>query len=162
MSEQITAQRDARANGLNGQADRRAGSRGDNMRRFGPVDPVDGPKAVGGYTQGFAVPPGSGLLFVSGQIPVDVEGSLPFGFEAQCRQAWRNLVTVLRAADLRIENLVKVTTFLSDRKYADINAEVRRGLLGEHRPALTVIVADIFDGGWLLEIEAVAAIPPQG
>lgn len=160
MNEQITAQRDARAAGLNGHAGRRAGSRGDNMMRFGPVDPADGPKAAGGYTQGFAVPAGSGLLFVSGQIPVDTEGSVPFGFEAQCRQAWRNLVTVLRAADLRIENLVKVTTFLSDRKYADINAEVRRGLLGEHRPALTVIVADIFDGGWLLEIEAVAATAP--
>jgi enamine deaminase RidA (YjgF/YER057c/UK114 family) len=131
-------------------------------RRLGPLAPLDGPAAAGGYAQGFVVPPGCGLLFISGQIPVDAEGATPFGFEAQCRQAWRNVVTVLRSADLRIENLVKVTTFLSDRKYADINAEVRRGLLGEHRPALTVIVADIFDGGWLLEVEAVAAIPPQG
>jgi enamine deaminase RidA (YjgF/YER057c/UK114 family) len=131
-------------------------------RRLGPLDPMDGPAAAGGYAQGFVVPPGSGLLFISGQIPVDADGATPFGFEAQCRQAWRNVVTVLRSADLRIENLAKVTTFLSDRKYADINSEVRRGLLGEHRPALTVIVADIFDGGWLLEIEAVAAMPPQG
>jgi len=125
--------------------------------RFGPIDPPDGPKAVGGYTQGFAVPPGTGLLFISGQIPIDTEGATPFGFEAQCRQAWRNLVTVLRSAGLGVEHLVKVTTFLSDRKYAEINSEVRRQLLGEHRPALTVIVADIFEGGWLLEVEAIAA-----
>jgi enamine deaminase RidA (YjgF/YER057c/UK114 family) len=65
---------------------------------------------------------------------------------------------VLRAADLGVEHLVKVSTYLSDRKYADINAEVRRQLLGGHRPALTVIVADIFEGGWLLEIEAIAAV----
>jgi enamine deaminase RidA (YjgF/YER057c/UK114 family) len=125
--------------------------------RLGPLDPREGPKAVGGYAQGFMVPPGTGLLFVSGQIPVDAEGATPFGFEAQCRQAWRNLVSVLRSADLGVENLVKVTTFLSDRKYARINSEVRRELLGAHRPALSVIIADIFEGGWLLEIEAIAA-----
>ncbi|HEY3715345.1 MAG TPA: RidA family protein [Jatrophihabitantaceae bacterium] len=128
------------------------------MMRLGPLDPPDGPKAQGGYAQGFSVPPGTGLLFISGQIPVDTEGATPYGFEAQCRQAWRNLVTVLRAADLGVEHLVKVSTYLSDRKYADINAEVRRQLLGGHRPALTVIVADIFEGGWLLEIEAIAAV----
>jgi enamine deaminase RidA (YjgF/YER057c/UK114 family) len=129
-------------------------------KRLGPLDPRGGPQAEGAYAQGYLVPPGHGLLFISGQVPVDTEGATPFGFEAQCRQAWRNVVTVLRAADLRVENLAKVTTFLSDRKYADINSEVRRELLGAHRPALSVIVADIFDGGWLLEIEAVAAIPP--
>jgi len=129
-------------------------------KRLGPLDPPEGPEAVGGYAQGYVVPPGHGTLFISGQVPVDTEGVTPFGFEAQCRQAWRNVVSVLRAADLRVENLVKVTTFLSDRKYADINSEVRRGLLGAHRPALSVVVADIFDGDWLLEIEAIAAIPP--
>jgi enamine deaminase RidA (YjgF/YER057c/UK114 family) len=105
------------------------------------------------------VRPGAGLLFISGQIPVDAEGVTPFGFEAQCRQAWRNLLTVLRAADLGVRHLVKVTTFLSDRKYADLNGQVRRELLGDHRPALTVIIADIFEAGWLLEIEAIAEFP---
>jgi len=75
--------------------------------RFGPIDPPDGPKAVGGYTQGFAVPPGTGLLFISGQIPIDTEGATPFGFEAQCRQAWRNLVTVLRSAGLGVSHTTR-------------------------------------------------------
>ncbi len=128
------------------------------MMRLGPVDPSDGPKAIGGYAQAFAVPPGTGLLFISGQMPVDAESVIPFGFEAQCRQAWRNLLTVLRTAQLGVDSLVKVTTFLSDRKYAEINSQVRRELLGGHRPALTVVVAELFEGGWLLEIEAIAAI----
>jgi 2-iminobutanoate/2-iminopropanoate deaminase len=131
------------------------------MTSPGPIDPTEGPSAVGGYAQAFSVPPGTGLLFVSGQVPVDTEGVTPFGFEAQCRQAWRNLVRVLRAADLDITALVKVTTYLSDRKYADQNSQVRREVLGAHRPALTVIVADSFDGGWLIEIEAIAAIRPS-
>jgi enamine deaminase RidA (YjgF/YER057c/UK114 family) len=130
------------------------------MTPLGPIDPPDGPKAVGGYAQAFAVPSGTGLLFVSGQPPVDSEGVAPFGFEAQCRQAWRNVLTVLRTADLDVTALVKVTTYLSDRKYADQNSQVRREVLGLHRPALTVIVADIFDGGWLIEIEAIAATRP--
>jgi 2-iminobutanoate/2-iminopropanoate deaminase len=127
--------------------------------RLGPLDPPDGPATIGGYSQAFAVPPGAGLLFISGQIPVDADGVVPFGFEAQCRQAWRNLLTVLRAADLGVRNLIKVTTFLSDRKYSDLNSEVRREQLGDHRPALTVIIADVFEAGWLLEIEAIAAFP---
>ena len=130
------------------------------MTRLGPIDPPEAPKAVGGYTQAFSVPSGTGLLFVSGQVPVDNEGVTPFGFEAQCRQAWRNLVTVLRGADLDVTALVKVTTYLSDRKYADQSRQVRREVLGTHRPALTVIIADIFDGGWLIEIEAIAATTP--
>jgi len=130
------------------------------MTLAGPIDPSEGPKPIGGYAQAFSVPPGTGLLFVSAQTPVDSEGVTPFGFEAQCRQTWRNLVTLLRAADLDVTALAKVTTYLSDRKYADQNAQVRREVLGAHRPALTVVIADIFDGGWLIEIEAIATTRP--
>lgn len=54
-------------------------------------------------------------------------------------------------------NLVKVTTYLGDRSYSATNSGVRREVLGEHRPALTVIVAAIFDPEWMIEIEAIAA-----
>ena len=63
----------------------------------------------------------------------------------------------LNAAEMTVANLVKVTIFLSKRKYADINSAVRREMLAGHKPALTVIIADIFDEKWLLEIEALAA-----
>ncbi len=56
-----------------------------------------------------------------------------------------------------ITNLVKVTTFLSNRSYATANTAVRTEVLGDHKTALTVIVTDIFDPAWLLEIEAIAA-----
>jgi enamine deaminase RidA (YjgF/YER057c/UK114 family) len=55
------------------------------------------------------------------------------------------------------DNLVKVTIFLADRRVAMENRMVRQEVLGERAPALTVIVCDIFDEAWLLEIEAVAA-----
>ena len=129
------------------------------MRAAGPVSSHGLPAAVGGYSQSFAVPSGSGLLFVSGQIPVDADGVVPRGFEAQCRQVWRNVLNVLGAVDLDVEHLVKVTIFLGSRDHIDINGQVRREILGSHQPALTVLIADIFDPEWLVEIEAVAKMP---
>lgn len=54
-------------------------------------------------------------------------------------------------------NLAKVTTFLSDRAYANANTAVRTEVLGDHQPALTVLITGIFDEAWLLEKEAGAA-----
>jgi len=61
------------------------------------------------------------------------------------------------AAGMSVTNLVKVTMFLSSREYAVANREARQRALGEHAPALTVIMAGIFDEEWLLEIQAFAA-----
>jgi 2-iminobutanoate/2-iminopropanoate deaminase len=46
---------------------------------------------------------------------------------------------------------------LSDRQYCEANSRIWREVLGGHRPALTIIIAGIYDEVWLLEIEAVAA-----
>jgi enamine deaminase RidA (YjgF/YER057c/UK114 family) len=73
------------------------------------------------------------------------------------RSGLDNIREVLRSANMEIADLVKVTTFLSDRCYAVENREIRQRQLGTATPALTVIIADIFDSAWLLEIEAVAA-----
>ena len=56
-----------------------------------------------------------------------------------------------------LDDLVKVTTFLADRGYAAENRRVRQEIFGDRSPALTVVVAGIFDERWLVEIEAVAA-----
>lgn len=46
---------------------------------------------------------------------------------------------------------------LGDRAHAAVNTAVRSEVLGEHCPALTVIITGIFDPAWLVEIEAIAA-----
>ncbi len=99
----------------------------------------------------------SRLLFVSGQVPEDEDGHIPGDFDGQCRLAWRNVVSVLEAADMTVRDLVKVTVLLSDRRYREANARIRHEVLGGHGPALTVIITGIYDESWLLEIEAVAA-----
>ena len=117
------------------------------------------PAPVGNYSLGLEIPAGSRILFISGQIPETLSGEIPPGFEAQCNLVWDHILAILRAADMSVTDLVKVTTFLTDREHADVNSRVRRERLGSHAPALTVIVAQTLDPRWLLEIEALAAAP---
>ncbi|WP_407119115.1 RidA family protein [Bradyrhizobium sp. LMG 9283] len=112
---------------------------------------------AGGYSMGLELKQHRRLLFISGQVPDTPDGTVPDGFEAQCEQAWRNVREVLAAAGLGVEHLVKVTTFLTDRSQVVTNRAIRRAMLGEHQPALTVVVVETVDSKWLLEIEAIAA-----
>lgn len=121
------------------------------------IDAADGPKPEGGYAQAIRVAETRELLFVSGQIPVTADGATPDDFLAQARLVWANLFAQLAAAGMGPDNLVKVTIFLSDRRFAEENRKAREAALGGRRVALTVIVTGIFDPAWLLEIEAVAA-----
>ena len=56
-----------------------------------------------------------------------------------------------------VENLVKVTTYLTRQDQAESNGRIRREVLGSHRPALTVVVLQTLESQWLVEIEAIAA-----
>ena len=110
-----------------------------------------------GYSMGLEVGQHRRLLFISGQVPENSDGNVPEGFEAQCEQAWRNIIAVLTAAGLGVEHLIKITTFLTDRNQVVANRAIRRKMLAEHEPASTVMIAQTVDGKWLLEIEAIAA-----
>ena len=110
-----------------------------------------------GYSMGLEFSQHRRLLFISGQVPENSDGSVPDGFEAQCEQAWRNVIAVLAAAGLGVEHLVKVNTFLTDRSQVVTNRAIRRKVLAGHEPASTVMIAETVDGKWSLEIEAIAA-----
>jgi len=125
--------------------------------RVRPLTGDGSPPVEGEYPQAVEVDEAKRWLFLSGQIPVGPGGSLADNFEGQCRQAWANVETQLAAADMTLDNLVKVTTFLSDRSFAGENRAIRLEVLAGRQPALTVIVTGLFDEAWLVEIEAVAA-----
>jgi len=120
-------------------------------------NPADVHPPAGGYCMGLELAQPHRLLFISGQVPERSDGSVPEGFEAQCEQAWRNVMAVLAAAGLGIEHLVQVRTFLTDRSQLLANRAIRNRMLAGHAPALTVVVAQTVDSKWLLEIEAIAA-----
>lgn len=109
------------------------------------------------YAQASLVTGATRLLFVSGQVPTDADDTVPSGYPAQYRQAWRNVEAQLEAAGMSFDNLVKVTIFLSDRALIAQSAGLRQSVLGDRSPALTIVIAGIYDSAWLLEIEAIAA-----
>jgi enamine deaminase RidA (YjgF/YER057c/UK114 family) len=123
-----------------------------NINAAGTIPPLGG-----GYSNALQISEFKRVVFVSGQVPMEADGTVPEGFTAQCRLAWRNVEAQLRAADMTLENVVKVTTYLGDRAYGLENRVVRREVLGDLCPAWTTIVCDIFDAAWLLEVEVIAA-----
>lgn len=109
------------------------------------------------YSQACLVEAPTRWLYISGQTPTDETGAAPEAFEDQCRLVWKNIERQLAAAGMTLDNLAKVTTFLSDRRWREANYTVRHEVLAGRSPALTVIVCEIYDPAWLVEIEAVAA-----
>jgi 2-iminobutanoate/2-iminopropanoate deaminase len=121
------------------------------------INANDAPQPLGGYSQAVELTDAKRIVLVSGQIPVAADGTLPKDFEGQARLAWANLIAQLHAADMTLDNLVKVTFFLSDRKYIPEYRRVRQEVLAGRVIGLTTIITGIFDERWLLEIEGIAA-----
>jgi 2-iminobutanoate/2-iminopropanoate deaminase len=119
-------------------------------------NPSSIPRPEGRYSHGLELPGPGRLLFISGQIPESLAGGVPDDFASQCRVVWGHIGAVLNEAGMNYSHLLKVTTFLSDRSYAEANGEIRREVLGMHCPALTVVVVNTLDPRWLLEVEAIA------
>lgn len=115
------------------------------------------PDASNAFAEACEVSDFSRLLFVSGQVPQEADQPVPSAYRDQYRLAWRNVERQLKAAGMSFDNLVKATIFLSDRALIAQSAGLRREILGDRTPAITIILAGIYDEAWLLEIEAVAA-----
>ena len=120
------------------------------------INAEDGAQAFGAYVQALEVTDTTRRLYISGQAPVRADGVLPDTFKGQAEAVWDNILAQLRAADMGPEHLVQATTFLTDRAYRDENRDVRMEKLGGHTFAMTVVLAGMFEDGWLLEIAAIA------
>ena len=112
------------------------------------------PGAIGPYSQ--AIRSGD-MVFCSGQLGLDpVSGELVDGVEAQADRALRNLQSVLDAAGLSFDDVVKTTIFLADiGDFAAVNAVYGRFMPDPPPARSTVQVAALPKGG-LVEIEAIA------
>ncbi|KFA47542.1 hypothetical protein S40293_02125 [Stachybotrys chartarum IBT 40293] len=98
------------------------------------------------------------LVFVSGTIP-SVNGTIPEGIAAQTAVVIDNIAAILEEAGTSWEYALKTTVYLANMDdFAAMNA-VYRELLPNPKPARTTIQAGRLPGNFLIEIEAVAAIP---
>jgi enamine deaminase RidA (YjgF/YER057c/UK114 family) len=99
---------------------------------------------------------GSRTLYISGQIPIAPDGSVADSALEQCRQAWSNIVAQLRAADMGVDNIVKITTILPAHAFIPASRTARAEAIGDRRPASTLIVAGLANPAWNVEIEVIA------
>jgi 2-iminobutanoate/2-iminopropanoate deaminase len=115
------------------------------------------PEAGNAFAHGLEISGFQRLLFISGQVPEDGEGNVPHDYRSQYRLAWTNVAARLDEAGMSFDNLVKVTIYLSDRRYVKESAGLRAEILGDRPIAVTIVIVRIYDEAWLLEIEAIAA-----
>ncbi len=119
-----------------------------------------------GYAHGVLASPGRQLLAVAGQIAWDQAGRLTSAdFAGQFAQALGNVVSVVRAAGGQPEDVLSLRLYVTDKRVylaqaKEIGAAYRR-LFGRYSPAMALVqVAALLEDGALVEIEALAAVPP--
>jgi 2-iminobutanoate/2-iminopropanoate deaminase len=122
------------------------------------ISTSNAPQPAGHYSQGIVH---NGLVFVSGQLATDPktgERKLD-SIEEQTEQALKNVVAIVRAAGSDIDRILKMTIYLADiNLWGEVNSVYAR-FMGENRPARAVIPTGDLHYGFLIEIDAIAAIP---
>jgi 2-iminobutanoate/2-iminopropanoate deaminase len=114
---------------------------------------------VNPYSHGAEIEAGSRLLYMAGQVGRQgADGDILPTFEAQVRQTYANIAEILREADMDLTNLVKLTSYITDRKNLAAMREIRSEILGDHKPAHTlIIVAGLAFEEYMIEVDCVAA-----
>jgi len=114
------------------------------------------PAAIGPYSQAITA---AGLLFASGQIPLDPATGAIKGdtIEVQTEQAVANVKAVLEEAGLTFENVVKTTCYLADMAdFAAFNTVYAKYFTG--KPARSCVAVKALPKGALVEIEVTAEL----
>ena len=111
------------------------------------------PGAIGPYSQGYEV---KGMVFTSGQIPVDpATGNIPEGIAAQAEQSCKNVGEILKAAGSGYDKVVKTTCFLAEiADFAAFNEVYAKYFVS--KPARSCVAVKDLPKGVLCEVEAIA------
>jgi len=121
-------------------------------------NPANAAPPTGMYSHGIEVPPHARWLYVTGQVGIDAEGRTATTIEEQCRLTFWNIEQVLASAGMGIADLVRLNAYLIDPRYIDPSRVARDAILGDARPASTVLVVSMLAlPEFWVEIEAVAA-----
>lgn len=117
----------------------------------------DAPTPAGHYEQGWTH---AGLVYVSGQLPIDPSGRANGNATAgeQAAQALGNMKAVLEAAGSRLDRVLKVTVYVSDiALWGEIDTAYQ-AFFGGHKPARSVVPTRDLHYDFKVEVDAIAAI----
>ena len=115
------------------------------------------PEPVGHYSSAVVH---NGLIFVSGQLPRNAQtGEVETGaIGAQTELALRNVEDVLKATDSDLNHVLQFTIYVSEMELWDQVNETYARILGEHKPARTIVPVNDLHLGTKIEIQAIAAV----
>lgn len=125
------------------------------------IQPMGVSTPSGSWSQGVKV---GELLFIAGQAAEDDQGRVvaPNDSRAQASMAFENMRRVVEAAGGSVEDIVKITAFLTNVEDFPSYNQVRQDFFKKDFPAsTTVIVKELAKPEYLLEIEGVAVIAPR-
>ncbi|MCR4680895.1 MAG: RidA family protein [Bacteroidales bacterium] len=112
------------------------------------------PAAIGPYSQAIEA---NGMLFISGQIPVDpATGIVPEGITAQTEQVMKNISAILLEAGYTFDDVVKTTCLLSDIANFGAMNEVYANYFRVNPPARAAFAVRDLPKGVMVEIETIA------
>ena len=120
------------------------------------IQPKNQPKPKGHYSPGIRH---RGLIYVSGQLPMDLETREPFAgdIETQTELALRNVEAILNEAGSNLEHVLQMTIYISDIELWGKVNEVYARIMGDHRPARAIVPVKDLHFGTKIEIQAIAA-----
>lgn len=112
------------------------------------------PSAIGPYSQAIT---NNGLVFVSGQLPVNPEdNTIPEGVTEQTKQSISNIKAILKSSNYSLEDVVKTTVYLKDMNEFDEMNEVYGNFFSAPFPARVAVEVSRLPKDVQVEIDAIA------
>ena len=124
-------------------------------------NPTDGVYATGGdWAHAIEVRDPRRTVYLAGTMGLDVDSTPGATLDEQLDLVWSNIRRILADADMTVDNIVRVTSYLRDVEYAEANgkARARVAALGGRIIPTTAIVVQTLDPDWLVELEVIAAV----
>jgi reactive intermediate/imine deaminase len=121
------------------------------------ISTAKAPSAIGTYSQAVRV---GNTIWVSGQIPLNpaTKELVGGGIEAQARQAFVNLASIVTAAPASLDDVVKVTIFLTDLSHFALVNTVMAEHFKEPYPARAAVGVASLPRGAMIEVECIVAL----
>lgn len=124
---------------------------------FKSISTPQAPTPAGHYSQAMVH---QGVVYLAGQLPIDpVTGSKEVGpIEQQTEQVLKNISAVLQAAGSDLAHVLKVTVYISDIELWGRVNQVYAQMMGDHRPARSVVPVKDLHYGFQIEMDVIAAV----
>jgi 2-iminobutanoate/2-iminopropanoate deaminase len=113
---------------------------------------------IGAYSDALEAGPNLRWLMTSGTPGLSLTGELPDDISGQAELAWEHIVRMLDRAGMTVNDIVKVTQYLTHAEDIPVYAKVRTRFLAGVRPAsMLLVIPQLVRPEFLVEVEIVAA-----